>query len=292
MKRIVFTVALGQPKYAEMAMGLARSLKLIGDDTPRAILTDIPGYDWQRYFEHVIPPQGEEKHMYFNKLRALELTDADQVLFIDSDCLAFKRVDRIFDYCQGAPMAACGFRRTAGTWYDKDIAELCGEHGIESIPYINSGVLYYDRSDDARVIMARAREFADVYQSLNLEIFRGKVPDEPCLALAMATTGKGVLIPTSLDFNISGVGLIGKLRMDVLKGECKFLMRGHSVRLVEPTILHAHYYSKFLVYWRQLEKLKWLERYEDTHPPRHMHRGWKIRRSIERRLLKHWLGKL
>jgi hypothetical protein len=286
MKRIVFTVALGSDKYAEMAMGLARSLKLIGDETPRVVLTDNPRYDWKRYFDQVIEPDGPEENIYFAKVRALDLTDADQVLFIDSDCLAFKRLDAIFEAAQGAPIAACGFRRTVGTWYEKDIAELCREHDIPSIPYINSGVLYYDRSDDAKAVIAKAREYADRYASLGLEVFRGRVPDEPCLALAMATLDKGRVISVHRDFNVSGVGLIGKMRLNVFTGECKFLMRGHSVRLVEPTIFHAHYYSKFRIYWRELEKLKWLERYEDTHPPRHMPSYWRVRRSIEKRWLK------
>ena len=114
-------------------------------------------------------------------------------------------------------------------------------------------MLYYDRSADSQADPAGAQLAAD-YGALKLEVFRGRVPDEPCIALAMATLGKGIVIPVNRDFNITGVGLIGRLRMDVLSGECKFLMRGQTVRLVEPTIFHAHYFSKFNLYWRELEK--------------------------------------
>jgi hypothetical protein len=56
MKRIVFTVATGQQKYAEQALGLARSLRLIGDSTPRVVMTDIEHPAWRNSFDQVVPP--------------------------------------------------------------------------------------------------------------------------------------------------------------------------------------------------------------------------------------------
>src|SRR6185503_11611332 len=89
LKRLVLTVGRGKPKYAEMALGLGRSLSLIGDDTPRAVVTDLATFPWTKHFQKVIPPIG--KRSAIDKLLGLELTDADAILAIDSDCLAFRR---------------------------------------------------------------------------------------------------------------------------------------------------------------------------------------------------------
>jgi hypothetical protein len=106
MRKIVFCVARGKPEYAEMALGLARSLRLIGDTTPRAILTDIEGVEWSRYFDVVVPPMGPRSCL--DKLTALDYLDADQVLSLDVDMLAFKRLDDIFAAASGHPLAVQG----------------------------------------------------------------------------------------------------------------------------------------------------------------------------------------
>jgi hypothetical protein len=97
MKRIVFTIAVGKRKFAECALGLGRSLKLIGDTTHRVVLTDLTDIEWADCFDQVIPYTGDISWIFFEKLTALDLTDADQVLFIDSDSLVFKRLDPIFE---------------------------------------------------------------------------------------------------------------------------------------------------------------------------------------------------
>lgn len=291
MKRIVFTVATGPDKYAEMAMGLGRSLKLIGDTTPRVVVTDNKNFDWSRYFDEVLEPGDTAGGVFFTKYTALERTDADQVMFIDSDCLAFKRLDAIFEMCEGSGVATQGRWETEGVWYEKSIAQLRDEFKIDRLARLNSGVVYYERGPAFQEVLAKTRELAEKYPTMGMEIFRGKVPDEPCLSLAMAITGHGLILPQELNLNESGVGLIGKLHLDVRTGTCKFVSGNPHVRLVEPYVFHAHYFSKLRVYWRELEKLKRLERQRDKHGARHMSRWIRLRRSFERRYLK-WIGKL
>src|SRR5690348_12015565 len=92
-KRLIYVVATGKKRFAEMAMGLGRSLRLIGDGNPKAIVTDVEGYDWERYFDLVIKPSA--KRSALDKLEALSTTDADQVLSLDADMLAFRKTDEI-----------------------------------------------------------------------------------------------------------------------------------------------------------------------------------------------------
>ncbi|OJU64963.1 MAG: hypothetical protein BGO01_14735 [Armatimonadetes bacterium 55-13] len=286
MKRIIFTVATGHDRYAEMAMGLARSLQMIGDTTPRVVVTDNHGYDWSRYYSQVLAPSSNDVGVFFEKYTALERTDADQVIFIDSDCLAFKRLDAVFDRCAGAAVAVQGRWETNGVWYEKGIEELLHEFNIQRIPRLNSGVVYYERSAQFSEVLEKTRELALEYPKLGMEVFRGKVPDEPCLALGLSITGHGEVLPLEMNLNESGVGLMGKLNLDVLTGTCKFVTGNPNVRLVEPFIFHAHYFSKLRVYWKELEKLKKLEVLRDRNGPRYMSRWLRLRRSVERRLLR------
>ena len=292
MKRIIFTVATGPDKYCEMAMGLGRSLSLIEDDTPRVVATDNFNFEWDRYFDQVVSPIDDGTGTpYFGKFNALECTDADQVLFVDADCLAFKRLGPIFDLGAGKDIALAGRWLTEGVWYEREIRELCTELGVSRFPMFNTGVLYYERNRNAQLVIEETRKALARYGELKFEKLRGKPSDEPCLAMSMATTGIGEVWPLSLGLNESAVGLIGKLHLDVLTGTCRFITGSPKVRLVEPYVFHAHYFAKLRVYWRELDKLKDLEARRDRHGPRYMSRLIRIRRSFEKRYLK-LIGKL
>jgi hypothetical protein len=287
VKRIIYTVATGADKYAEMAMGLGRSLSLIQDQTPRVVVTDNDKYEWSRYFDKVVEPiEDGTGSPYFAKYSALETTDAEQVLFIDADCLVFKRLDPIFEMCAGSGIALAGRMVSDGTWYETDLGGLCSKLGVSMFPRFNTGVLYYERTDTGLKVIQSARQALSSYEEFGFEKLRGKPSDEPCLAIAMSTTGIGKVLPLSLGLNESGVGLIGKLDLNVLTGTCRFVTGNPNVRLVEPYVFHAHYFAKLSVYWNELEKLKRLERHRDALGPRHMSRWLRLRRSFEKRYLK------
>jgi hypothetical protein len=94
------------------------------------------------------------------------------------------------------------------------------------------------------------------------------------------------VVSDDTNFMNTGSGVIGKLHMDVRTNTCRFLSRKSHVRYVEPHVFHASEYSNFAIYWRQLDFLKQLERYEDRTRPGYRSRWFKLRRSIERRYLK------
>jgi hypothetical protein len=113
------------------------------------------------------------------------------------------------------------------------------------------------------------------------------VPDEPVISLAMAKSGYGHVIPEELGFMTTGLGLVGKLRLDVLEGVCGMVCRRERMLRIEPIVFHASLFASFRVYWRELAKLKALEETEDRTQPGFRSTGLKWRRSIERRLI--WL---
>src|SRR5687767_2276455 len=184
MKRIVYTLAVGKPKFAEMAMGLGRSLSLIGDMNKRVVVTDQPRYDWKRYFDVVLEPSEPIEWIFFSKLTAMERTDADQVLFIDGDSLAFKKLDPIFDYCAGKGFAVQGEMQAEGRWYG-DLAAHCRSNAVDALPRFNGGMIYYERVPESQAFIAKCYDYGRRAKDLGFQRDDPLIPDEPCIALAM-----------------------------------------------------------------------------------------------------------
>ena len=290
MKRLVLTVGRGKPKYAEMALCLGRSLSLIGDDTPRAVITDLQNYPWQKHFQQVIPPN--ENRSALDKLLGLELTDADAILAIDSDCLAFRRLGPIFDYCQGKGFAIVGHHRSDGTWHGADVAQVCRDLGVEQIPSFNGGLIYYERTSQTQDLIEEMKRIERDFDKTGFERFRGGASEEICILLAMIKQGFGEVIPDETDFMNTAVGLIGRLHLDVMTNDCRFVCRRHAVRFAKPYIFHASRYSNYRIYWKQVDTLAWLDRYAERHGFGHIGFWHKLRRSLERRWLKHVAHKI
>jgi hypothetical protein len=281
----VFTVAFGSSKYAKFALGLGRSLRLIGDPTPRVLVTDIRRDDWQPAFDDVIYVSAPE-NPYHAKFKAFDWFDADAVIFIDADSLAFKRLDRMISEFRGHPLMVQGWRIGPGDEWWGDTSRVLQKTGLRGLTQFNGGLLYYENGPDVRALFQEVEMIRQSYGDTGLSAFRGHVPDEPCLSVAMERTGIGGFVPDSRDYMNTGTGLIKKLELDVRKGHCQFLCRRRELRLVRPAILHAHLYSQFLVYWRQLRHLQRLEDYERVHPFGYMSQGHRFRRSVEKRILK------
>lgn len=281
VKRIVYAVAVGSPKFGEMAMGLGRSLKLIGDETRRVLVTDIPGFAWKRVYDEVLPPSGPRSAL--DKLFACERTDADQVLSIDVDMLAFRRLDPIFDWCNGRAFAVQGYLTAEGSFHRQPIPKVLAQYGVKEMPQFNGGLAYYERGPEWDAMLAQMRRAEANYGDLGFEGFRGGKSEEVCMLDAMLKVGHYHLMPPSLQFQHSAAGLVGKLHLDVLTNRCEFIARQRTVEFVRPFLFHAWRYKDFRVYWRELRKLKRLERYEDTHPSMWISRPERWKRSLHTR---------
>lgn len=290
--RVMVTLAFGHPKFAKMALGLGRSLKLIGDPTPRMVITDIEGQPWDKSFDIVVKRSIPPEEIWWAKTLALEHTDADKVLFIDGDGLAFKRLAPIFDAFEGAAFGVQGIPKSDGDWYGKDLKEVCRIAGVESIVKLNGGLLYYERGPQFEEFMREARAVAADTPKYGWNLSRGVPPDEICIAVAMARTGIGRHVPEEANFTNSGVGLLGKMRMDVMRNQCEYLCRRYSLQRIEPYVFHAHFHKSFFLYWKQLRKLEGLEKYEDEHRYGYISPLQKLDRSIQRRILKHVMRRL
>jgi hypothetical protein len=281
--RMMFTVAREQEKYGRMGMALGRSLQLIEDQTPRAVLTDLDGFDWARYFQNVIRPPANRTAL--DKLLALELTGADEVVALDCDCLAFQRLDPIFEFNPKADFAVQGFEQSSGLWHGANVQDISAKYKQNSIPRFNGGMLYYRRKEGAQKLIERARAMEADYRNLGFVDFRGNASEEVCVALAMLETGLGSVWPDETDFMSTGVGMVGKPRVDILDGECSYLAKREGIRFIRPIVFHAARYVNFMFYWKQIRTLEWLEKIEDRTVPGFRSPKMKRRRSFGKRWL-------
>jgi hypothetical protein len=280
-KRIVYMVATGGEEYREMALGLARSLRFISDQTPRVIATDIEGVNWSQYFDQVVPHDG--KRTALDKLKALETTDADQVLALDIDMLAFKRLDPIFDYCKGREFAVQEILHDRTRFHGTAFSEIESHYGL-SVPRFNGGLVYYERTDLARKLITDALDRQEAYTEFKL--YRGNPSEETCMLDAMMKTPGWHLIPAHKEFQHTAAGLVGKLHMDVMRRECQFVSRQKHTHISEPYLFHAWRYKDFACYWKQIKLLEGLAKYEEKYESIRMSRWAGISRSIQKRWMK------
>jgi hypothetical protein len=290
LSRIVLTVATGDEKYVRQALGLARSLSFVGDLTRRVVISDSKDPALNEWFDEVVSPSADSLP-FLQKLHGLSVSNADEVLFIDSDSIVFGKLDRIWEACSGASFAVQGNWIQDDHWYGW-LENVLPSLGLHALPMFNGGLIYYSRTAGTFETIEAANRVARAYGQTGLETFRGTVPDEPCLAIAMARTGHFKLLPDTVDFMNTAIGLVGKLDIDVRRRRCRFLkFSRHGLRFIEPTIFHAGKYVNNTVYWKQLSRLEAYEKYSRKHPFGYMPPLHKLRRSLERRILK-LMGKL
>lgn len=284
MERILYCVARGRPEFGEMALGLARSLSLIGDTTPRVLVTDLQGYAWDRHFDRVIPPSGPRSAL--DKLLACETTEAQRILSLDVDMLAFKRMDEILAYCAGRPFAVQGYWDGEGSFHGRPVSEVCSAYDLKDgrFPRFNGGMAYYERGPVWKRLLARMKAAEADYAPLGFETFRrGYASEEVCMLHAMLTEGHVDLIPMETQFQHSMSGLLGPLHLDVTRNLCEAVCKSDHLEFARPHIFHAWRYKDYTVYWNELRKLRELEERADRQPREYVPRLARLRRSVERR---------
>lgn len=290
MSRLVYTVGMGRRDFAEMALALGRSLRFLGDTTPRAVLTDRDDMPWSECFDIVI--RTDRKRDGFEKLIAFEHTDATQVLALDADMLAFKRMDDIFDWCAGKHFCVQGSWAEDGSWWGTPFSQIKEHLGVDQLPKFNGGLIYYERTPEALQVLQTTKETYYDYSRTGFGSNRhGQASEELSILTAlMQHEGCWDLIPDRLQFQNGLSGPFYDMEMDITRARCRAVCRQFKTRYAEPYVFHAYFYRYFVVYWRQILTLRRLAKYEAEHG-RGYHSGYlKLQKSIERRILRILLG--
>jgi hypothetical protein len=236
--RAVLTLALGPKIYRDMAVNLARSIRHWHPpgNLPVSIVTDdpspLPG-DLGDVRLVVLKPQ-ELGIGFQTKLHLDRLAPARQTLFIDADCLVYEPLDRVFSRLAGRPVATVGGAQSAGEWFG-DVAALCRQLGVASIPKFNGGLYYLEPGEISAAVYRQARELVPRYDELGLLRLRGQPNDELLMASAMALAGLSAL-PDDGSILSDPQACPGPLRLNVLRGERRL------VNPPPPSPLHQAWY--------------------------------------------------
>jgi len=109
MSKGVLTLAFGSKKFADMAVGLALSIRRNSPGQSLAIVTDNATDDRLAIFDYRIPLPEDLPRDLTAKLFLDSLTPFTETLFIDADCLVFKDLSYIWNKLSCHPFAAFGF---------------------------------------------------------------------------------------------------------------------------------------------------------------------------------------
>ena len=259
--RSVLTIAVGPRIYLDMAVALARSIRLWHDamDLPVAIATDsvepLPA-DLSGVKTILLKPK--ELGVGFEpKLNLDRLAPAQRTLFIDADCLVYSRLDRAFDAFAGQAVGVVRERVAKDGERFGDIASYCQYLGVESIPVFTGG-MYYLEGQGAASVYGEARTLLQSYDQLGLVRLRGLPNEEVLISGAMARHNLWGIPDDGLvigDFQTSP----GNASLDLLRGRRRMTNPPYPspnhcswapVRSISPAVVHFLGFHSRLPHYR------------------------------------------
>lgn len=188
-QRAVLTLAMGSDVYWNMAVNLARSIRLwhTAGDLPVCIATDHEGplpSDLADVLVLKLKP-GELGKGFQTKLHLDRLAPAPCTLFIDSDCLVYASLDEVFRRFNGhAVGVACEAIASQGERFG-DIAAYCQILGVKELPLFTGGI-YYLETPAAAPVFEEARRLLSYYDEHGRVRLRGFPNEEVLISAAMA----------------------------------------------------------------------------------------------------------
>jgi hypothetical protein len=253
----VITLAYGLPKYIEMAKTLARSLRLHSPNISRAIVTDCPDdKELSELFDHVILLNNEYGSNLRQKLYLNQYSPYKRTVFIDSDCIAVRDIQFIFEALEERSFTVVGdnYLKVGDKDLYVDMDSVFKNFGFDKIPKFNGGIYYFDKSQTANAVFQTAADILLDWKELGLTEFRGDGPnEEPIFALAM-TVHKQTLFEDEGQIMRTPIGIRGLLDIDVFTGKSTFKKKN---KVVSPAIVHfACVWNEHPVYYRESLKLR------------------------------------
>lgn len=264
--RLVLTFATGDAKYKQMACAMSLSVRMRTPGIRTAVITDdVKDSSLLAAFDLVLPvPDGFEH--WFIKLAALKVTDADEILFIDGDCLAVRDLRPVFETVRGAGFAVQGtWKEDPSPWYGS-WNQVLSKRKLSRVPQFSGGFLYYERGEVAEQVIERTMALARDYDSLGLQRNGRHIVDEVCISIAMAELGIGKVFEDHYQFSCTPWRAVGKIHLDVLAGKCAFFRSVGGLELAEPAIYHSAMANSDWRYWREVRKI--LRAARSSTPPR------------------------
>jgi len=268
LKKNVLTIALGKKLYVDMAVALARSFFLwnTGNGIDFYIVTDQPQLvpaDLKTKLTLISVDKGSLPEGFSSKLFLDELAPEGQTIFIDSDCLIFSDLNRLFDTFRGRAVSVVGGYITEGEWYG-DIGPLRKKFDLAAIPKFNGGIYYLEKGDMATAVYSTARELEKSYDDIGFKRFRGKTADEILMAVAMQLHQQKPIVDDGTIMS-DPQAFPGEYHINVITGERVLInppvphpqhQAWHPFEKASPAVVHfLGHYSQHYPYRREVFRL-------------------------------------
>lgn len=261
------TVATGSEEYYRLACNLLHSYHYFCKESlPFAVLTDRIN-EWTSEFDDVILFKDAATNSYLDKLSLGEYLPYDINIFIDSDCLAFNDLNKLFDYFENADDFSC-FGRVLPLddktgWFEY---ENLGEQQ-EKVSYLvglHGGIYYMRKGEVCDQVFRDAKAFVSDYPKYK---FKGKFSnpgDEPLIALSMAVNNCHP-IPFVLEAICCYWEHVNHMTIDISRG----LARIEQKPKYNAILLHwGTRYTRRLEYQKQVALMSILEEHAEDYVKR------------------------
>lgn len=255
-QRGIITYAYGASHYIEMAKSLARSLRLHSPNVPRAIVTDnLNEKELLELFDYVISVKEEYGTNVRQKLHAYDYSPFEYTLYIDSDCIAVRDINFIFDDFKGRSFSVPGnVYLQAGDKDDFVDDDILKRFNVTKLPKFNGGLYYFEKNDTAKALFETSLEFLSDWKKLGFNNFRGDGPNEERIfGIAMMLHNQSMFEDYGQMMR-TPIGLCGSFDIDAIRGKSSFQKYNE---VVSPALVHfACVWGEHPVYHREVSRLK------------------------------------
>lgn len=219
------TLAYGKGLYLQMAVNLARSLMVWDPAVPRAIICDTNARPLvEKYFDVIIPTSERFGKRNLQKLGIYEYSPFEETLFIDADCLVFRKPQRIWDRLSVDDFGVFGSLEKVGVWR-YDFEHACKAFDVDAMPKINGGCYYFRKCEKARRLFqdanALTKQTDEIRKQLkqSFPVDTSLLGDEYHVSIAMAKNGFKPCDDRSERTMIGPIQLeVCNVRLNILKG--------------------------------------------------------------------------
>jgi lipopolysaccharide biosynthesis glycosyltransferase len=185
----VITFATAKSDYLQLAFNCARSI-LLFNDIKIYIVTNLTHKIPAQLHDHIffIPPKPEHITMGTGmKLYIDEYVQTEHTLFIDSDCLCFDSLEKIFSACTNMDISCAGTTVPAASWCGETQAKTIKENfGLDNLIRFNGALYYIKKSHIAHNIFDKARSIAHDYDKYGFSRINNKwINEEGPISIAM-----------------------------------------------------------------------------------------------------------
>lgn len=234
----VLTIAYGAPKYLRMGRALALSLRHHSEETQLAVVTNTPSY-FDDIYDHIIPVDLSYGSGVTQKLYLDCYTPFEETLFIDSDCLLYGSIEKLWEFFSvedGFGVRSMHLLTHGDTCQGvSDFDRYLDHFNLESLPNLKGGFYYFNASGAATKVFEAARDIYDIRDEVGLTPFKNAaVADEAVIGTALALCGIEPLPHEESPVN-TFLGRTEPVEINVLKGKSRFVKNGTPVK---PKAIH------------------------------------------------------